>query len=107
MRWVDLPAHELTEFSRKNDTALIPVGYLEPHGPHLPIGTDSFIAEKLADKIAEKEECIVLPTIYYNTNPHQRTNPGTVALPPADMVSQYKGICDSVADNGLSRKIPK
>lgn len=45
--------------------ALLPVGAVEIHGPHLPTGTDSFLAEALCKKICEKTKAMILPTIHY------------------------------------------
>ncbi len=47
------------------DTVIIPVGTLEPHGNHLPVGTDSLIAEILAERVAEKINALVAPTIHH------------------------------------------
>lgn len=47
--------------------AYLPVGPLEWHGPHLPIGTDPFNAEKVAQLAAEKTGGLVLPTFYWGT----------------------------------------
>lgn len=42
---------------------IIPTGPIEEHGPHLPIGTDYLNAEKVAQMVAEKCNCLVAPTI--------------------------------------------
>ena len=42
---------------------IIPIGPMEEHGPHLPIGTDYLNAEKVAQMVAEKCDCLVAPTI--------------------------------------------
>ena len=46
-------------------TALLPVGCVEMHGPHQPIGTDSIVAKAFALRIAQAANGIVLPTIHY------------------------------------------
>lgn len=51
-----IPAH---------DIALLPIGAVEVHGPHLPIGTDSFLAEKLCEKLSERVPSLILPVIHY------------------------------------------
>ncbi|AHC50658.1 creatininase [Sulfolobus acidocaldarius SUSAZ] len=58
-------------YSSKDDIqdkiALIPIGSLEQHGPHLPMGTDSIIAEEIAKRVEEELNNVVLlfPTVYY------------------------------------------
>jgi len=48
--------------------ALLPIGSIEQHGPHLPLGTDSIIAEEVARRVEEmfKDKVALLPTIYYS-----------------------------------------
>ena len=48
---------------KKKPIAIIPVGSIEQHGPHLPISTDSDIISHIADKIAQKTGFLLLPTI--------------------------------------------
>ena len=40
--------------SKKKQIAVIPVGSIEQHGPHLPVSTDSDIVTEVAKKISEK-----------------------------------------------------
>ena len=49
----------------KKQIAIIPIGSIEQHGPHLPISTDSDIVSEVAKKIADKKEYLLLPTITY------------------------------------------
>ena len=45
------------------DLAIIPVGSLEQHGPHLPIMTDWAIATELGRRVAEKMDAFLLPAL--------------------------------------------
>lgn len=47
--------------------ALLPIGSVEQHGPHLPMGTDSIIAEEIAKRIEKEfpQDVMLFPTIYY------------------------------------------
>ncbi|MDE1766401.1 MAG: creatininase family protein [Thaumarchaeota archaeon] len=47
----------------KNPVAIVPVGSIEQHGPHLPVSTDSDIISYIADKVSEKTNFLLLPTI--------------------------------------------
>ena len=49
----------------KKQVAVIPVGSIEQHGPHLPISTDSDIVTEIARKLSEKKNFLLLPTITY------------------------------------------
>ena len=48
---------------KKKQVAIIPIGSIEQHGPHLPISTDSDIVTEIAKKISEKKGYLLLPTI--------------------------------------------
>ena len=53
---------------KKNQIAIIPVGSIEQHGPHLPISTDSDIVTVIAKKISEKKRYLLLPTITFGVS---------------------------------------
>lgn len=48
--------------------AVIPVGSLEQHGPHLPVSTDSDIVTKVCERISEKNNFLLLPTVNYGVS---------------------------------------
>ena len=52
----------------KKKIAVIPIGSIEQHGPHLPISTDSDIVSEVARKITEKNGYLLLPTITYGVS---------------------------------------
>ncbi len=55
----------------KNQVAIIPVGSMEQHGPHLPISTDSDIVTEVSKRISKKNNFLLLPTINYGiSNEH-------------------------------------
>ena len=53
---------------RKKPIAVIPVGSIEQHGPHLPVSTDSDIISYIAKKVSEKTGFLLLPTIEYGVS---------------------------------------
>ncbi len=52
----------------KKQTALIPIGAFEQHGPHLPVSTDSDIVSEIAKRVSEKADFLLLPTIEYGVS---------------------------------------
>ena len=52
---------------KKDMIALIPIGSIEQHGPHLPMGTDSIIAEEVSKRVEEvlSDKVVLFPTIYF------------------------------------------
>ena len=50
---------------REFPVVIVPIGSTEQHGYHLPIGTDVYLAEALAEKTAEKTGALVYPSIHF------------------------------------------
>ncbi|GAB3939515.1 creatininase [Corynebacterium tapiri] len=70
---------------RVERVVILPVGSFEQHGPHLPLGTDSVIATKLAERVGKELDALVLPTLAYGyrSAPYSgggSTFPGTLDL---------------------------
>ncbi len=54
--------------TKQKQVAVIPVGSIEQHGPHLPVSTDSDIVTEVARKISEKKGYLLLPTLNYGVS---------------------------------------
>jgi creatinine amidohydrolase len=78
--WQDLTMPEFGAFLEKSRTVLLPVGSLEEHGPHLPLGTDLFHALELARRVAKEHPVLVAPPLFYGVCRSTREHPGTVSL---------------------------
>ena len=60
---------DLRQFIKKRKhAAIIPVGSLEQHGPHLPLSTDSDIVTEVAKRVSKKCNFLLLPTINYGNS---------------------------------------
>jgi creatinine amidohydrolase len=83
---------------------IVPVGALEAHGPHLPLGADQIQAESTARALAERVGALVAPTIPYGSCPGAREFPGTVSI-SLGTLSKYAGeVLEELARHG-ARKI--
>lgn len=87
---------------RERTVAILPVGALEAHGPHLPVATDVWIAEAMARAGAEKLaarglDVLLLPALAYTTAPFAADFPGTVSIDPPVVTAQIAGVVDSLA----------
>lgn len=54
--------------TKKKQVAVIPIGSIEQHGPHLPVSTDSDIVTEVSKRIAEKNGYMLLPTLNYGVS---------------------------------------
>jgi creatinine amidohydrolase len=60
---------------------IIPVGTIERRAPHLPLGTDTILVERLADQLSAEFGVLLAPTVEYGVNPRTRTpSPGTTTV---------------------------
>lgn len=87
------------------DFAVVPLGSIEWHGPHLPLGTDTLIVEDLADALEESPwQGIRYPTVTMTAVPGQtRHYPGTIGIRPEVMVEYFSQLIGQLADAGFSR----
>ena len=89
---------------------ILPVGVVEEHGAHLPLGLDSFAAEVYAEAAApdleEKGyEVVIAPTISYGVARAAIDFPGTLSLEPETLRSLVVDIGRSLARHGLHRLV--
>ncbi|SDZ61411.1 creatinine amidohydrolase [Evansella caseinilytica] len=75
--------------------AILPVGAVEAHGPHLPLGTDNVLAERLAGRLAEQVDALVLPILPYGQVWSLRHFPGSITI-------RNQSLIDIVVDIGKS-----
>ena len=71
--WGELTWQEAEKRFQEVDIALLPVGAVEQHGPHLPLDTDAFDADYLARRVAEAcsdPKPLVLPLVSYGVSYH-------------------------------------
>jgi creatinine amidohydrolase len=79
-RWEDLRMPEFEAWRTKHPIVILPVGSVEEHGPHLPLGTDAFHAIELARRLAELRPALMAPPLYYGLCRSTREHPGTVSI---------------------------
>jgi creatinine amidohydrolase len=76
------PAPEMLAYIKEvNDVAILPLGAIEQHGPHCPLGSDALNAIGMAQKVAEKTGATALPYCVYGSHPyHHWGMPGNLPL---------------------------
>jgi creatinine amidohydrolase len=104
MKWEELTAPEFRGAVRRSKgVCVVPVGVVEKHGDHLPLGTDYLYASAVAARAAELEPAVVFPPYYFGQIHEARHLPGTVAL-SARLITELLGeVCAEIGRNGLKK----
>jgi creatinine amidohydrolase len=80
--WTDVAA----SIKAGNDTIMIPVGSLEKHGHHVPLGVDSYTTLGSVEMAAKKANVLYSPLLPFGVSSHHMGEPGwgtgTITLPP-------------------------
>ena len=92
---------EVQEYLKKSDTIIIPVGSLENHGKHMPLGTDTMIPDKIAQLIDKQSDILIAPTINYGATDDLVGFPGTVSLGVEGLIALLRTIVDQLYRYGF------
>src|SRR3954452_292320 len=90
-----LTAPEIQEAVQRTDLIFIPVGAIEPHGYHAPMGTDNSIALEIAERAAKALGGLVFPVIplgNINLVYDFRYLPGTISIDTDILIRLYTNI---------------
>ena len=87
---------------KKKQIAIIPVGSIEQHGPHLPISTDSDIVTEIAFRLSEKINGLLLPTISYGIS-DEHFPFFNLSVKKSTLSKILEDLCESLIKNGISR----
>jgi creatinine amidohydrolase len=86
------------------DKAILSVGSCECHGDHLPLANDTMVSYRLAVKVAEKVDgLLVLPPVTVGYSEHYAHFPFTLSLKSETLVEVLKEILTSVIKNGITK----
>lgn len=101
---------EVAALDPRPSTAVLPLGAIEAHGPHLPLDTDVRIALAMARAGAERlaeagEDVLVLPPLVYTPAPFAAGFPGTVSIRPATLALLLADLADALEAQGLRRLV--
>lgn len=89
----------------KNKPVIIPTGAIEVYGPHLPMGGDAIVADRIADIIGDKLNLLVTPTIEMGDSLSLLTPefPGTMVIKPESFKSYLEDVCESLIRWGYKK----
>jgi len=89
--------------SEPNPVAIIPLGSIEQHGPHLPLGTDSYAALELAKRVAKRTNSIVVQACWPGYSPHHMGFKGTITFSAETLSGIITDTVKSLAEHGIHK----
>lgn len=104
--WATLTWPQARRRLRETDTALLPVGAIEQHGPHLPLDIDSWDAAYQAEQVAlgcSEPRPLVLPALPYGVSYHHDDFPGTLSVGPETLARIVYEVGMAAARNGIRK----
>lgn len=103
--WLSLTTHEFSA----DRIAVLPVAAVEQHGPHLPVGVDTYIAEAYLKRVRallpEKSPAVILPVQAVGASDEHRAFRGTLTLSPETTLRTFVEIGESVHRAGIAKLI--
>ena len=106
MLWEELTAESFPKsIKESNGVCILPVGVLEKHGNHLPLGTDMIIGQAVCKKSAEIEKSVVFPYYFMGQIAEARHSPGCICASHRLIMDALLEMCDEIHRNGFNKII--
>jgi len=103
-RWDELTASDWPKALEKSAyTCILPIGILEKHGPHAPMGSDLIQVREWAARVTKNEYAVVFPDYFYGQIYEAKHQPGTFALPSRLVWELLDATCEEIARNGFKK----
>jgi len=104
MHWEDLREEEFEgAIAASGGVCVVPIGCLEMHGQHLPVGTDTKTCYHIAKEAAEIEPVVVFPGQYFGSVPGLTMWHGTIDLSLELRLRMLGELCAEIARNGFKK----
>ncbi len=103
-RWDELTATDWeTALEKSNYTCVLPIGILEKHGPHGPIGSDLIKVREWSAMATKEEYAVVFPDYFYGQVNEARQQFGTFSIPSKLAMELLEATCQELGRNGFKR----
>ena len=96
---------EVAALVQRSDLVIIPVGSLEQHGNHLPIGTDFINGVERCKLIAQERDILVAPVLMVGQSPYHMGFAGSVTLKAETIIDVHLQAVESLIQHGFKRFI--
>ncbi|MGN0171348.1 MAG: creatininase family protein [Acutalibacteraceae bacterium] len=104
MQWEKLTVDDFAQaMEQTKGVCLVPLGCLEKHGSHMPLGTDVMVAREVSIRAAEREAAMVFPYIPFGIVAEVKHKQGTTALSSQLQYRMLEELCDELARNGYNK----
>jgi len=113
MKWVELREEEFTAAVEKSaGVCVMAVGCTEKHGQHLPLGTDTIVAERILERASELEEVCIFPSFHFGDVQAYHAYDkdiarirGSIALSAPLLLDFMIELCDEIGRNGFKKLV--
>lgn len=109
LRWAEATAPALARAGAQDPVALLPLGAVEQHGPHLPVSTDLLIADGLVDEalgaLPEDFPLVLLPSLALGASLEHAGLAGTLSLDVATVEALLVSTGEALARHGIRRLV--
>lgn len=96
---------EVESLLTKTDLVIIPIGALEQHSSHLPIGTDFINGVELCKLIAQERDILVAPVLMAGQSPYHMAFAGSITLSAETILRVHIETVESLIKHGFKRFI--
>jgi creatinine amidohydrolase len=104
VRWEELTSPQVAGLDRNSTVLILPLGAVEQHGRHMPLGTDTLLVHAVALAAAAKTGPVaVLPPPWYGFSAHHMRFAGSVSLRAETLIGLAEDIVGSVVLHGFRR----
>jgi creatinine amidohydrolase len=106
IRLADITSADLEQLRERRPVALWPVGAIEPHGPHAPLGTDTLISVGMCERAAQRlGDAVVLPPLPFGVTAYGAAFAGAVGISEATLRAIVLDVAASLRVQGFRRLV--
>ncbi len=107
--WQEMSSEEFARLDAARVIAVLPVGAIEQHGPHLPVATDACINQGVLSRALEQMPddlpVTVLPMLPVGKSDEHLAFPGTLSLSAETLIRVWTEVGESVARAGIRKLV--
>jgi creatinine amidohydrolase len=104
VKWEELTAADFqSALGKSQGTCVLPIGIIEKHGPHLPLGNDLINVRYVSEHAAQQEYSVVFPDYYFGQIFEAKHEPGTVAYSAHLQMDLLQATTDEMGRNGCKK----